>query len=167
MAVFPDITPEYSFIEKPIFNTLIVDYGNNNEQRISLASEAKWSFVLQYKVLRQAEKEQLQQFFLDMKGSATSFTFYHPAPSAVLGTDGNNYRCIKTHTSSASTHPITGGDWATYWVLDNTLDGTPWVDGMFYKYDFLVRFGSDEHNFDMFSYQLWEFNTVELIGVTA
>jgi len=33
----------------------------------------------------------------------------------VKGTDGKNYRCTSSHTSSSSTRPIDGGDWSNYW----------------------------------------------------
>lgn len=59
----------------------------------------------------------------------------------VLGSDGYNYRCILSHTSDASTKPITGGSWATYWEQasssayprDSRSEGVVWVTGTAYS----------------------------------
>lgn len=37
------------------------------------------------------------------------------ASSQVLGSDSNAYECIKSHTSAASTTPVTGSNYTTYW----------------------------------------------------
>jgi len=34
--------------------------------------------------------------------------------------DGNNYTALLAHTSGISSEPDVGGEWETYWVLDNT-----------------------------------------------
>jgi len=52
--------------------------------------------------------------------------------SAVIGSDGNNYRCVKGHTSSADNEPITGADWSTYWILDEGVTGVAWVTATAY-----------------------------------
>lgn len=44
----------------------------------------------------------------------------------VLGTDGLNYKCIKTHTSGTTYKPITGDDWTTYWYQAGTA-GVAWA----------------------------------------
>jgi len=46
--------------------------------------------------------------------------------NVVLGTDNNNYTCIKDHTAAAENCPITGASWATYWTQQGTGGGT-WV----------------------------------------
>lgn len=53
----------------------------------------------------------------------------------VLGTDGKNYRCLSSHTSTADDRPITGANWATYWeqkghsalALVSGSSGIAWV----------------------------------------
>jgi len=54
----------------------------------------------------------------------------------VTGSDNKTYKCIADHTAVDATHkPITGTDWASYWVLhstDGTLGGS-WVTGFAYK----------------------------------
>lgn len=40
--------------------------------------------------------------------------------SQVVGADGNKYRCIYPHTSSASTRPTTGANWRMVWDLGGT-----------------------------------------------
>ena len=39
------------------------------------------------------------------------------ASDFVLGSDGNSYECIRSHTSSTDTAPITGAQWLSYWGL--------------------------------------------------
>ncbi len=52
------------------------------------------------------------------------------ASSTVLGSDGLFYRCVRGHTASAITRPVSGANWALYWLQDASL-ATPgaWVDG--------------------------------------
>ena len=53
--------------------------------------------------------------------------------SVVYGSDGNRYRCILGHTSSASNKPVTGANWATYWEATSVTGGTDnWVSGKNY-----------------------------------
>ena len=51
----------------------------------------------------------------------------------VLGTDGYDYQCFKSHTSSASDRPITGANYATYWVMLNTAVAGTWVTATNYN----------------------------------
>jgi Tfp pilus tip-associated adhesin PilY1 len=51
--------------------------------------------------------------------------------NVVLGTDSNNYTCIKDHTAAAENRPITGASWATYWAQQGTGGGT-WVAGGYF-----------------------------------
>lgn len=54
-----------------------------------------------------------------------------PASSEVTGTDGEIYKCIKPHTSSSDSQPITGSDWTEYWTKDGSTGGT-WVTSTAY-----------------------------------
>ncbi|MDD5501463.1 MAG: hypothetical protein PHH57_07300, partial [Candidatus Omnitrophica bacterium] len=57
-------------------------------------------------------------------------------PSIVVGTDGNDYRCIKNHISATSSCPITGttSTWQTYWVSNGTTgQGDTWASGTMYN----------------------------------
>ncbi|MFA5370306.1 MAG: hypothetical protein WC300_06320, partial [Candidatus Omnitrophota bacterium] len=57
-------------------------------------------------------------------------------PSIVVGTDGNDYRCIKNHISATSSCPITGttSTWQTYWVATGTTgQGDTWASGTMYN----------------------------------
>jgi len=50
-----------------------------------------------------------------------------------LGTDGYDYHCILEHTAAAASRPITGADYATYWVkAPGTGNGSTWVSGTVY-----------------------------------
>lgn len=54
------------------------------------------------------------------------------ASTQKLGTDGLNYRCIKSHTSSTATNkPITGTQWSYVWVQDGS-SGDAWANAQSY-----------------------------------
>jgi len=51
--------------------------------------------------------------------------------SKVVGSDGSNYYCLKPHTATSNTQPVTGDDYQTYWDNgESTL--TAWVSGASY-----------------------------------
>lgn len=52
----------------------------------------------------------------DYKGAWATSTAY-VADDGVRGSDGRVYICILGHTSGASSEPITGGSYSTYWTL--------------------------------------------------
>jgi len=56
-----------------------------------------------------------------------------PVASEVIGTDGLNYTCIVTHTSAAINRPITGADYALYWVQTG-FSGVVWAPDTAYIY---------------------------------
>lgn len=51
--------------------------------------------------------------------------------SEVIGQDGLNYTCIRSHTASTTNVPISGPDYLTYWVQSGS-SGVAWVDGTEY-----------------------------------
>ncbi len=88
--------------------------------------------------------------------------------SEVLGSDGLNYKCIRSHTASTLTQPVTGAEWTMYWVQDGTA-GIPWVDLTAYTSigDFLIdadalkvmkfmtRLDGTEHDIQMVNYDIY------------
>lgn len=49
------------------------------------------------------------------------------ASSIVVGSDGNDYICIRPHTGAAGNKPVTGSDYTTYWKDNGTTgDGAVW-----------------------------------------
>lgn len=58
----------------------------------------------------------------------------NPPSDSQVNNDGNNYLCIKTHTSSSTTEPGTGEDWRIYWVLygPELSGGASWADATEY-----------------------------------
>jgi len=50
------------------------------------------------------------------------------ASSEVVGTDGENYTCIRPHTAADANRPVTGGDYTTYWTIRGS-SGVAWVAG--------------------------------------
>ena len=79
------------------------------------------------------------KYYLD-KQLANPILHLWPVPknstSIVVGTDSNNYLCIKSHTSSSDSKPITGSNWSTYWEL-TTKSGVTWADSVPYYSDVL------------------------------
>ncbi len=59
-------------------------------------------------------------------------TYTLSASSVVLGSDGNDYECIRSHTSSATDKPITGADYSSYWYKLGTSAGSAWVTATAY-----------------------------------
>lgn len=60
--------------------------------------------------------------------------------SVVVGTDGNDYKCITNHTSSSSTKPITGADYLLYWeATGGSGAGAVWATDTSYIAPQLVR----------------------------
>lgn len=54
------------------------------------------------------------------------------ASSEVTGTDSNIYTCTRSHTSGATSKPITGANYTTYWRQDGSTGGT-WVTSTAYS----------------------------------
>jgi hypothetical protein len=55
------------------------------------------------------------------------------ASSVVLGTDGNDYECIRKHTSSSITKPITGANYKGFWKQLTTSAGAAWANDTNYE----------------------------------
>ena len=66
-----------------------------------------------------------------------------PLPSfgttIVTGTNALYYLCILDHTSAASTCPITGADYATYWQVTTATPNTTWGAAVAYYSD-VIRY---------------------------
>jgi hypothetical protein len=55
------------------------------------------------------------------------------ASDEVVGTDGNDYKCIRNHTSSSDNKPITGANYTTYWeATGETGSGGTWATSTAY-----------------------------------
>jgi hypothetical protein len=63
---------------------------------------------------------------------------FSPSGDQVRGTDGQIYSCILNHASDAAKRPITGGNWALYWVLDGATGGM-WSAGIDYSAGYLTQ----------------------------
>lgn len=77
-------------------------------------------------------------FFDRLLSSNNVYLYYVPenSTSIVVGSDGNDYRCILDHTSVSSNKPITGADYATYWeATGGTGLGSAWASDTDYKSD--------------------------------
>ncbi len=58
---------------------------------------------------------------LEQQEAAWEDTTEYVLGESVEGSDGNNYMCIQSHTSSSGTKPITGS-WVDYWILVNDVE---------------------------------------------
>jgi hypothetical protein len=65
------------------------------------------------------------------------------ASSVVLGTDAVDYECIRNHTSGATTRPVTGGDYSTYWKELSTTAGGAWATATAYTSVCNLTFSAD------------------------
>lgn len=168
MATFPSIQgfPSYPFIEIPKFNTNIIKYQNNVEQRIANFNTPQWSFKVRFPGISDSDKYVIQDFFIARKGAYESFTFINPDPPQIIGSDSENYTAKLSHIAAASNYPITGENWETYWTKVGSK-GIAWVSGRYYIYSETVRFALDMYNFEGFSYRLWRLEEIELIQVPS
>lgn len=87
------------------------------------------------------------------------------ASTVITGTDGLNYTCIRSHTSSAANMPITGTEWTMYWKQTG-VSGVAWVTATAYTAigDFLLdadaikvlkfmsRLNGTDHDIEMVDY---------------
>ena len=92
---FPSINPHYSLFKIPSFNTHIINYGNNVEQRISRDDEVKYRFKIRWKILSQINANRLLNFFITMRGSYEAFYWDCPEDNVTyllrFGTDMMNF----------------------------------------------------------------------------
>lgn len=59
--------------------------------------------------------------------------------SEVIGSDTNNYRCIRSHTADSDNKPITGSQYLLYWEQGGS-SGSSWSDGTSYTAPQLLRY---------------------------
>jgi len=82
----------------------------------------------------------IQHVMQDKQGEGTiriypriSSSTYLGTLVTVVGTDGNDYYCIKSHTATADDTPITGENYPLYWkATGGTGEGAVWVLGTAY-----------------------------------
>lgn len=93
--------------------------------------------------------------FLDRTLDISSRTLnIWPAPltvetqSVVVGSDSNDYSCIKSHTSSSDNKPITGSNYLLFWEAGGS--GSAWVTGTQYYNPKIIRY--------TFKRPLWDFD---------
>ena len=67
--------------------------------------------------------------------------------SEVTGTDALNYSCVKGHTSSSETRPITGASYSLFWKQTGS-SGSTWVTDTAYTNGALVRLSYKRPLFD-------------------
>jgi len=66
--------------------------------------------------------------------------------SEVIGQDGLNYTCIRSHVASTQNVPISGPDYLTYWIQSGT-SGIAWVDGTSYLSSLTTYISASESHF--------------------
>lgn len=80
MAAFPSITASYPLVKMLMFDTTIITYGDQSEQRISNTDSVRYKFTLKYKLLSDTDHQTIRDFFIARKGSFESFTWTDPNP---------------------------------------------------------------------------------------
>ena len=75
-GTFPAVTPDYTFVESTVYNTLITDIWGAEERR------SKWgprkAFKLRFNHITTGEMKYIRTFFIEQRGSYSSFTWTHP-----------------------------------------------------------------------------------------
>lgn len=171
VATFPTSPRPSSIGKTPIFSTIIVNYGNTIEQRISQNSVEQYSFELVFTVKEVSSLDVFVDFFLARKGSYESFYFQNTAEAyrtVVWGTGvaysvgdivrptaatGRSYICIIAGTAGG-TEPT----WPT------SVNGTVVDGGVTWKENtYIVRFAADAQKFNYFYRSLMDQGTINLI----
>lgn len=95
-----------------------------------------------------------EKIYLTPNIATASKTMYvWPAPltvqtqSEVVGTDSNNYRCIKSHTADTNNKPITGANHLLFWEQGGS-SGVAWVSGTVNYNPTLIRYAYKRPLFD-------------------
>jgi phage-related protein len=78
MANFPSINPAHSVIEIPVFDTLIIGYGNKTEQRLKRNSTVQKTFRLTWRSLNNTDKASIYDFYVARGGAFESFSWTNP-----------------------------------------------------------------------------------------
>lgn len=68
--------------------------------------------------------------------------------SEVVGTDGENYRCIIGHTAASINRPVTGSSYRLFWEEGSTA-GSTWVSDTAYTNGELIRYSYKRPLYDM------------------
>jgi len=82
------------------------------------ASDSKW-----YKAQANGVKQPCQGIAIEGKDIGDA--------DEVIGTDTLNYTCIRDHVSDSTNKPVTGANWAIYWIQAGS-SGIAWVSGTTY-----------------------------------
>src|SRR3990170_3018837 len=102
--------------------TDITNFEMTEAELIQLTDDANVGIVDPPKIVAAIAKADAE---IDAHCQAQYTIPFGPA-SEVLGTDTKNYTCIVPHTAAIINKPITGGNWATYWIQKGSAGGT-WV----------------------------------------
>lgn len=175
--IFPTaIYPNYSLVKIPEFDTNIIDYGNKVEQRISKWSDPKYKFRVKWNSLGLGNKKTILDFFLARKGAYEAFYFRnveeisnadawtaltnYSAGDIVVPTtaDGHSYKVTTDGGSSGASEPL----WSTTEKTTTNDGGLVWTEN-----SYLVRFETDSVNIELFEYNLYNYNEITLIEVSA
>lgn len=115
MAVFPDISPSYSYIVTPQFHTLKLgptdgDFIQRRKKRTLPLNK----FTLTYNVISQSEEKTLHDFFLARYGAWEAFAFFdfdskaHTGISLGTGNGVTTVFQLKAKSTSARTVYVAG-----------------------------------------------------------
>lgn len=109
MATFPETpVPIYPLTVTPVFNTLVSDLGNGNEQRRSKWLFPKYDVIVKYSDMSLANGWQtLFNFYQARKGAAEAFYIYDPAYILQEDTEYTD-QYIATADGSTLTYDIPG-----------------------------------------------------------
>ena len=176
-STFPITKSKIETVTKiPNFDTIIINYGNKAEQRISNLATPRFGFKLKLiEPIEDAIMVQITDFFIARKGSYESFYFQNPeeayrktkwlANTAYIVGDivrpttptGRAYKCTVAGTSGSS-QP----SWPT--TVNGTVadSGVTWTENTY-----RVRFAINAMNIDYFKYSIYDLGEISFIEVTS
>ena len=171
---FPSVKSAYGVVRVPIYETTIVRYRGNREQRNARLPVPYHRITYQFKTLSVAEADAIYNFFLARQGSFDPFYLQNNeeayrskawTPNTVYAAgaiirpvtvNGRSYKCTTPGTSHATTQPT----WPTTYhgsVADNTA---AWTENSYH-----VRFADDMLTMEAMYITLYNLGQVSFIEV--
>ena len=187
MNVFP-VTPAYSMIKRPIWNTLIFRSISLKEKRVGQTVYPVYEFDLAFQALTDAEIRLLIGFFNQCHGALDPFLIADPTDHAItgqqlgLGTGARtDFQLVRAY--GGFTEPILYPQAGQKVYVNGTLQssGYSMVTGAIvrfatppalnavvtadFSFYYQVRFKDDSNDLEYFAYQLWNVQKITLVSV--
>lgn len=173
---FPSVKSRYSIVRIPVFETAIIRYRGNREQRAAKLPSPYHRIRYLFNTLSAADADTIYKFFMLRKGAYEAFYLqnqeeayrlkYWIANTAYVLNDivrpttanGRSYKC----TTAGTTHSTTQPTWPTTFHGTVSDNGVVWTEN-----SYLVRFENDILNMEAFFVSLYNLGEVSFVEVPA